>query len=149
MSDDDTRRRMAELEAEDPELRRARRTVVELEASRAALRESEARFRLVVESATDYAIFTTDLERRVTGWNAGAERVLGWPEEEILGRSSDAMFTPGDRDAGAPEAEARAALERGRAEDVRWHLRRDGSRLWSSGVMLPLRDDAGTVRGLL
>jgi PAS domain S-box-containing protein len=144
------RRRVAELEAEIAELRRAPRVAVELEAGRAAaLRDSEARFRLVVESATDYAIFTMDLERRVTGWNAGAERVLGWPEEEILGRSADAIFTPEDRKAGAPEEEARAAVGDGRAEDVRWHLRRDGSRFWANGVMLPLRDDAGAIQGLL
>ena len=149
MSDDDLSQRLVEPGGEAPELRRARRAVVELEASRAALRESEARHRLVVESATDHAIFTTDLDRRVTSWNAGAERVLGWPEEEILGRSADAIFTPEDREAGAPEAEARAALEEGRAEDVRWHLRRDGSRLWANGVMLPLRDDTGAITGLL
>ncbi len=143
------RRRVAELEAENAELWRARRVAVGLDASRAALRASEERYRLVVESATDYAIFTMDLDRRVTGWNVGAERVLGWPEEEILGRSADAIFTPEDRDAGAPEEEARGVIEAGRAEDVRWHLRRDGSRLWANGVMLPLHDERGSIRGLL
>ena len=143
------RRRLARLEAENAELRRARRVTVELEAGRAALRASEARYRLVVESATDYAIFTTDLDRRITGWNIGAERVLGWAEVEAVGQPADVIFTPEDREAGAPEQEARGAVERGRAEDVRWHLRRDGSRLWANGVMLPLRDDAGATCGLL
>lgn len=90
-----------------------------------------------------------DLDRRVTGWNVGAERVLGWTEAEVVGQPADVIFTPEDREAGAPEQEARGAVEQGRAEDVRWHLRRDGSRLWANGVMLPLRDDAGTIQGLL
>jgi PAS domain S-box-containing protein len=130
-------------------LRRARRVAVELEAGHAALRASEARYRLIVESATDYAIFTMDLDRRITGWNVGAERVLGWREDEIVGLPVDVIFTPEDREAGAPGWEARGAVEEGRAEDVRWHMRRDGSRLWANGIMLPLRDDAGAIQGLL
>jgi len=142
-------RRVAALEAEIADMRQARRVAVEIEASRAALRDSEARYRLVVESATDYAIFTMDLARRITGWNVGAERVLGWAEAEVVGQPADVIFTPEDREAGAPEQEARGAVEEGRAEDVRWHLKRDGSRLWANGVMLPLRDDAGSIQGLL
>ncbi len=143
------RRRVAALEAEIADMRQARRVAVEIEAGRAALRDSEARYRLVIESATDYAIFTMDLDRRVTGWNVGAERVLGWTEAEAVGQPADMIFTPEDRKAGAPEQEARSAVEEGRAEDVRWHLKRDGSHLWANGVMLPLRDDAGSIRGLL
>ncbi len=143
------RRRTAELEAENARLRQARRVAVEVEANRVALRDSEERYRLVVESATDYAILIMDLDRRITGWNMGAERVLGWTEAESLGQTADVIFTPEDREAGVPEQEARGAVEAGRAEDVRWHLRRDGSRLWANGVMLPLRDDAGGIRGLL
>ena len=147
--DSELRRRIAELEVENEELRRAQRSPVELEASRAALQESKVRYRLVVESATDYAIFTMDLERRVTSWNAGAERVLGWKEGDILGRSADVIFTPEHRQAGVPAQEARSALVEGRADDNRWHLRRDGSRLWANGVMLPLRDATGASQGLL
>ena len=121
-----------------------RRANAELAASRAALREREERLRLILASATDYAIFTTDLDRRVTSWNEGAARLLGWAEEEIVGRSADAIFTPEDRGAGAPEQEAEGALRDGRAADERWHQRKDGSRFWANGLMLPLRDpDAG------
>ena len=143
------RRRIAELEAENARLRRAGQVEIELAASREALHASEARYRLVVESATDFAIFTMDLRRRVTSWNTGAERVLGWSEQEALGQVADMIFTPEDLAAGAPEQEARSAVEQGRAEDVRWHVRRDGSRLWANGLMLPLRDEAGAIQGLL
>lgn len=96
--------------------------------------------RLIVESATDYAIFTLDPDRNVTSWNPGAERVLGFTAEEAMGRLADIIFTPEDRQAGAPEAECTQALQKGRAEDERWTLRSDGSRFWASGLMLPLAE---------
>jgi PAS domain S-box-containing protein len=118
------------------------RANADLAASRAALREREERLRLVLDSAADYAIFTTGLDRRVTSWNAGAERLLGWAEGAIVGRSGDVIFTPEDRAAGAPEREAARALAEGRAENERWHLRKDGSRFWASGLAMPLRSPA-------
>jgi PAS domain S-box-containing protein len=108
--------------------------------SRAALRERDERLRLILNSAADYAIFTTDLDRHIVSWNVGAERVLGWAEEEIVGRSADIIFTPEDRAAGVPEREVAKAQTEGRAENERWHLRRDGSRFWASGLSMPLRD---------
>ncbi len=108
-----------------------------------------APYRLAIENTTDLVVFTTDLQRLVTSWNPGAERVLGWPEQEALGQTGDIIFMPEERAAGLPEQEARTAIEEGRAEDLRWHLRRDGSRLWANGLMLPLRDEAGAVQGLL
>ncbi|GAA0566857.1 hypothetical protein GCM10009416_01080 [Craurococcus roseus] len=118
------------------------RANADLAASRAALRASEERLRLLLDSATDYAILATDLNRRVVTWNAGAERLLGWSEIEIVGRPADTFFTPEDRAAGAPEHEAAGALAEGRAADERWHVRKDGSRFWSSGLVTPLRDPA-------
>jgi PAS domain S-box-containing protein len=114
-----------------------------------ALREEQEVFRLIAESARDFAIFTTDLDRVVTTWNKGAERLIGHAEADILGRSADVIYVPEDRAAGVPEREATQALARGRAEDDRWHLRRDGGRFWGSGLMMPLRDDEGRVRGLV
>ncbi|HYG26917.1 MAG TPA: HWE histidine kinase domain-containing protein [Caulobacteraceae bacterium] len=108
--------------------------------------EAESRYRLILESATDYAIFTMDDERRVTEWNVGAQNVLGWTEEEMLGRSADIIFTPDDRAAGAPEAEQAGAERDGRAADERWHLKKDGSQFWAAGMMTPLR---GPSRGYL
>ncbi len=116
---------------------------------RAAIAEGEERYRLIVESARDYAIFTTDLDGRVTSWNSGAARILGFREEEILGRPAELIFTPEDRARGLPAAEMRDALAGGGAEDDRWHLRADGSRFWAAGALMPLRGTGGEVRGFL
>jgi PAS domain S-box-containing protein len=119
-----------------------RQANTELAAGRAALREREERLRLILDSATDYAIFSIDLERRVTAWNLGAARLLGWDEAEIVGQSADIIFTPEDREAGAPEREATKALATGHTRNERWHQRKDGSRFWGSGMVMPLRDPA-------
>jgi two-component system CheB/CheR fusion protein len=104
-------------------------------------RVAEERLRLILESATDYAIFTIDTDRTVTSWSPGATAVLGWTEAEVVGQSADMLFTPEDRAAGAPQAEAGTARRGGRAADERWHLRKDGSRFFASGVLSRLGDD--------
>jgi len=119
------------------------------EALNVALQASEGRLRLVLESATDFAIVTIDLDGHLTGWNTGAHNILGWDEAEALGRHARMFWTPEDRAAEVPEAEMRAARELGRADDERWHLRRDGSRFWASGEMMPLRGEDGTLLGFL
>lgn len=104
---------------------------------------SEKHMRLVAESTKDYAIITMDESGAVTSWNKGAERIFGYGESEILGQSSDILFTPEDRASNAPEEERIGARENGRAEDERWHLRKDGSRLYCSGVVTPLEGTDG------
>jgi PAS domain S-box-containing protein len=104
-------------------------------------------FRLLVDNAKDYAIFLIDEQRRVLSWSRGAERLLGYADSEIIGRSADLFFTPEDRKQSVPERELRQALATGRGEDDRWHVRKDGSCFWSSGVMTPLKDEAGALRG--
>jgi PAS domain S-box-containing protein len=121
----------------------------DLAASRAALRESEARCRLVLESAIDYAIITTDAAGLVMLWNAGAERIFGWRADEVLGLGISLIFTPEDRAEGRPELERQQAASTGRAENERWHLRRDGSRFWASGLLMPMRSCDGEARGFL
>ena len=106
-------------------------------------------FRLLVENARDYAIFTTDVEDRVTSWNTGAERFFGHTEEEMLGQNAELLFTPEDRERGVPEQELCKAAATGRAEDERWHLRKDGTRFWASGIVEPLRDDSKTLLGFV
>ncbi len=106
-----------------------------------------AAFRLLLENVTDYAILLMDAQRRVTTWNIGAQHLLGYTEQEMLGQSADLIFTPEDRAVGKPEQEAEQARQRGRAEDERWHIRKDGSRFWGSGVMTCLRDEAGQEQG--
>lgn len=105
-----------------------------------ALRQSEERLRLLMESFTDYAITTTDAKGIVENWNPGAEKIFGYSAEEMIGKSLDIVFTPEDRAGNAPEEERSAALEKGRAADERWHLRKNGERFFASGVMVPLYD---------
>ena len=118
-------------------------------AAQDALRSSEERLRLIVDNARDYAILTLDLERRITGWNPGAERLTGYPADQVMGETADIIFTPEGRAAGAPEREAETAINEGRATDERWHMRRDGSRFWGSGSMMAMRGAAGEAVGLL
>jgi PAS domain S-box-containing protein len=133
-------RRQRELEAENERLRRQLRRAG-LDAPRSV--EAEDRLPVLLDSATDYAILTTDAGGLVTSWNEGAWRLLGWHEDETLGRDIRIIFTPEDRDAGVPEREREQASNAGRAEDERWHVRKDGSRFWASGIAMPLRDGAG------
>jgi PAS domain S-box-containing protein len=105
-------------------------------------------FRLLIETSRDYAVFVVDLEGRVLTWNAGAERVLGYAEGEIVGQSSFLFFTPEDRAAGVPQRELQTALREGRAGDDPWHVRKGGSRFWASGVMSLLRQEGGRPRAL-
>ncbi len=112
-----------------------------------ALRISEERLRLMIENAHDYAIFSLDLDRRVTSWNPGAERLLGYTENEVTGTSADIIFTPEDRAAGAPEREVNTAREHGRASDDRWHERKDGSCFFATGAMMAMRDSREEIVG--
>lgn len=102
------------------------------------LRARETRMRLVAESTKDYAIVTTDADGRVVSWNKGAELVFGYTEEEMLSHDLERLFVREDREYGAWQEEMRRARDDGRAEDERWHLRKDGSRVYCSGVTTPL-----------
>lgn len=103
---------------------------------------------LLTESARDFAMLVTDTDRRIVRWNPGAENLMGWTEAEIVGRTADEIFTPEDRAADVPAQESATALRDGRAEDERWHMRKDGSRFWASGVMTSLYEpDTGNLRG--
>jgi PAS domain S-box-containing protein len=104
-------------------------------------------FDLLLENAREYAIFTMGPDARITLWNAGAERILKWREEEAVGQPGAIIFTPEQRAAGVPEVEMEKAKRDGEASDERWHVRRDGSRFWAKGVMTSLYDDAGRLRG--
>ena len=103
-------------------------------------RATEARMRMVAESANDYAIITMDEEGRTTSWNKGAEYLFGYIEQEMLGQTLERLFVPEDRAAGVPADELVRARGDGRAEDERWHMRKDGSRFFCSGVTTPLRN---------
>ena len=112
-----------------------------------ALRESEERFRRLVEAAKDHAIYMTDADGRVSTWNEGAERLFGYEEAEIVGRDASVLFVPEDRESGAHEREQGKARTEGKAEDERWHLRKDGTRFWASGFVRPILDEEGDLLG--
>jgi two-component system CheB/CheR fusion protein len=112
-----------------------------------ALALSTSRRSLLVESASDFAIFTLTLDNQIDSWSLGAEQVFGWTEAEVIGQSGEIIFTPEDREKGEPEKELLTARKDGRALDERWHLRKDGSRLFVSGEMQLLRDAEGRAQG--
>ncbi|WP_216839390.1 sensor histidine kinase, partial [Caulobacter sp. S45] len=122
---------------------------LELRSSLARQRSSDERHRRILESAIDYGIITMDLKGVVTSWNEGARRILGWSEAEMCGRLCDDFFTPEDCDAGVPDREMGHALTHGRASDERWHLRRDDTRFWASGEMMPLLNEDDQPVGFL
>jgi two-component system cell cycle sensor histidine kinase/response regulator CckA len=105
-------------------------------------------YRLLFETTVDYAVFHLSLDGTIQTWNPGAARIFGYEAAEIVGRHGSVLFTPEDNLQGAPEHEERFATATGRAEDSRWHMRKDGSRFWANGVMVGLRDESGTVVGL-
>ncbi len=111
------------------------------------LRLSEERFRLMVESVEDYAIFMLDSEGRVATWNAGAERIKGYRAEEIIGRHFSCFYPQEAIDRDWPGEELKRAKADGRFEDEGWRIRKDGSRFWANVVITALRDEAGTLRG--
>ena len=113
-----------------------------------ALRESEDRFRTLVEQVKDYAIFRIDNQGRPTSWNEGVERVFGFAEKEFLGQNITAtIFTPEDIAAGIPQEELRQAAKTGTASNDRWMRRKDGTRFYAAGATTGLRNDARELIG--
>jgi PAS domain S-box-containing protein len=105
--------------------------------------QSEERLRLLVDSVTDYAIFTMTSDGVIDSWNPGAERMFGYRANQIVGRSFEALFTAHDREAGIPRRELELARRDGRANDERYHMRSDGSTFYASGVTTRLGEGSG------
>lgn len=114
-----------------------------------ALRGSEERLRLIVQNARDYAIFTTDTKGVVTDWREGAETVFGYSRDEMVDRRGDILFTPEDIAARQPIKEREQAAITGKAPNVRWHVRKDRSRVFIEGVSTALHDAEGHLTGFL
>ena len=102
---------------------------------------------LLEENVEDYAIIVTDPERKIINWSRGAEHIFGFSVEETLGQDAALIFTPEDRQRHMPDQEFDRAIESGRAIDERYHLRKDGSRFWGSGILTALREPDGRLRG--
>ncbi len=112
-----------------------------------ALRLSEERFQLFVNGVRDCAIFMLDAGGRVSSWNAGAERITGWPTAEIQGQPYEIFFTSEDRLAGVPAQLIGDALKEGTRAVMGWRVRKDGSRFWAQGSLTVLRNADGEVYG--
>ena len=112
-----------------------------------AIQQSEERFRLLVESMQDYAIFMLDPEGRVTSWNTGAERIEGFQPEEIIGAQFARFYPAEDRAQGFPEEALRYAATNGRSEQEGWRVRKDGARFWANTVVSALLDERKDLVG--
>jgi PAS domain S-box-containing protein len=104
---------------------------------------------MLLRETRQYGVVFYDLERRITGWNAGAAYITGWTAQEVVGQLTRMLFVPEDRERLLDEHEANTAAVVGVGEDERWHLRKDDSRFWSSGLSMPMHDEAGALRGFV
>ncbi len=109
----------------------------------------EERYHLLVDSVKEYAMMLLDANGRVIEWNSGGTNLLGYTEEEIVGKNFSRFFTLEDRKLGKPKIELQMALEKGRADDENWLVRKDKSRFWASGLSMPLRDKANNFLGFV
>lgn len=107
------------------------------------------RYRVIVEAATGFGIFTFDTQGVITSWNSGARTMMGYTEAEALGQNVTMIFTPEDVAGGEASHEMRTAATEGRALDERWHVRQGGERFWAQGLVMPLTDDADQIRGFV
>ncbi|HEX3476423.1 MAG TPA: ATP-binding protein [Kofleriaceae bacterium] len=119
----------------------------EARTAREMTRKHEERFRILVESIKDYAIFMLDAQGNVATWNAGAQRIKGYAAHEIIGRHFSVFYSEDEARSGKCEYELRAAARDGRFEDEGWRLRRDGTRFWANVVITALRDPSGALIG--
>ncbi len=113
----------------------------------AVVREQDLRLRALIDGVRDYAIFMLDAEGRVASWGAGAERILGYQADEVLGEPFALFYPPEAIAGGAPARELQAARAEGRVRDVGVRVRKDGSRFWSEVTLTALQDEHGTLQG--
>jgi PAS domain S-box-containing protein len=107
----------------------------------------ETRYTSLVQNIRDHSIFMMDVSGVITTWNSEAQAIIGYDEAEIVGSNFSVIFTPEDLESRIPERELQVAREKGRAEDERWHVRKNGNRFWALGIVTPMHDADGTLVG--
>jgi PAS domain S-box-containing protein len=112
-----------------------------------ALRQSEERFRLLVEGVADYAVFMLDVNGKIATWNVGAARIKGYTADEIIGRHFSIFYPAEASESGWPDYELRVAAEKGSFVDNGWRVRKDGTTFWANVTITALRDGAGHLVG--
>ena len=123
------------------------RDLTERKVAEQILHRSEQQFRLLVQGVSDYAIYLLDVNGNVNNWNPGAQRIKGYPPDEIIGQHFSRFYTDEDRAAGIPRQMLETVTREGRVEREGWRVRKDGSRFWAHVVIDAIRDDGGTVIG--
>jgi PAS domain S-box-containing protein len=123
------------------------RDLTERKRSESLLRQSESQFRLLVQGATDNAVYLVDPDGRVSNWNAGAQKIKGYLADEIVGLHFSLFYTQQDRDKGEPARTLEIAAREGRFEAEAWRVRKDGSHFWASVVVDAIRNDDGSIIG--
>ena len=112
-----------------------------------ALRQSEERFRLMIEGVADYAIFMLDVNGRVATWNVGAQRIKGYSADDIVGQHFSIFYPQEVKDSGWPEHELREAADKGRFVDTGWRVRKDGTTFWANVTITAIRDESDRLLG--
>lgn len=123
------------------------RDISEKRAAQEALRESEQRFRMLVQGVTDYAIYMLSPAGEITNWNAGAHRIKQYAQEEVLGTHFSRFYTDEDRARGLPAHALAEATAKGRFEAEGWRVRKDGTRFWAHVVLDAIHNEVGDLVG--
>ena len=113
------------------------------------MRESEEKFRVMVQSVTEFAMFMVDPDGTIDAWNTGAENILGFSPVEAIGQHARMIFTPEDRANGEADKELKRAADKGLSIDERWHMRKNGERFWGSGIVTAIKNQDGRLRGFV